>query len=137
MSISDANEPRWLTIDDVLIAHAYQIKTIGGLPGIRDHGLVASAVKNPADLWHYGNERDVLTLAVRCGMAIARNHGFNDGNKRTAAVALITFLKFNGYDLIMPDDTSLGRMIEAVIEHDMTEDQMAEHLDHYIYEADT
>jgi len=56
----------------------------------------------------YEGETDILALAIRLGVAIARNPGFNDGNKRTGAVSLTTLLRLNGYDLNMPDDTLLG-----------------------------
>jgi death on curing protein len=125
-------EPRWITFEEVVETNAEQIKLFGGLYGIRDEGAIKSAVANPQNLYHYEGQEDLLVLAVRTCMALARNHGFVDGNKRTAAVSMIAFLAVNGYDFVMNDDTSLGRLIEAVIEGDMTEDDLVEHLDPFV-----
>lgn len=130
------DEPLWVTLDDVDRYHSVAIAKWGGVDGYRDKGLVESACQNPRNLFYYEHADDLIVLAVRLGIAIARNHGFIDGNKRTGALALIYFLAINGYDLIMPDDTSLGRLIEAVIEDAMTEGEMAEHLDHYVFDRD-
>jgi len=94
--------------------------------------LVESAVNNPINACLYQDEDDILALAIRLGVAIARNHGFNDGNKRTAAISLLSFLRANGFDLDMPDDTLLGRMLEAVITYDMTEEEFADHIIAYV-----
>jgi death-on-curing protein len=127
-------EPRWITFEEVCETNVEQIDRFGGLYGIKDEGLVQSAVHNPIDAYHYGGEDDLLALAVRLGVALARNHGFNDGNKRTGAVSMIAFLAVNGYDLNMPDDTLLGRMIEAVLTNDMTENELADHIADYVNE---
>ncbi len=127
-------EPSWITFEEVCETQVEQIDRFGGAYGIRDVGLVQSAVFNPVNAYHYEEEDDLLVLAVRLGIALARNHGFIDGNERTAAVSLIAFLIANGHDLRMPDDTLLGRMIEAVLTDDMTEDELAEHLFGYVEE---
>lgn len=69
-----------------------------------------------------------MTLAVRLGVGLARNHGFIDGNKRTGAVAMIAFLALNGQDLVMPNNDMLGRWFEAVIEDRMSEAELADAL---------
>lgn len=126
-------EPRWITFEEVCEAQVEQVDRFGGVHGIRDAGLVESAVNNPINAYLYQDEDDILALAIRLGVAIARNHGFNDGNKRTAAISLLAFLRANGFDLDMPDDTLLGRMLEAVITYDMTEDEFAGHIiDHVV-----
>ncbi|WP_420140592.1 type II toxin-antitoxin system death-on-curing family toxin [Sphingomonas sp.] len=127
-------EPRWITYEDVCEAQLEQIDRFGGTYGIRDAGLVQSAVSNPINAYHYDDEDDLLVLAIRLGVALARNHGFVDGNKRTATVSMIAFLQANGFDLDMPDDTLLGRMLEAVITYDMTEEEFADHIIDYIGE---
>lgn len=83
--IISQSDPLWLDLNDVLAIHAEQIELRGGPPGIRDLGLVASAVERPVNLYNYDGERDVITLAVRLGIGIAENHGFVDGNKRAGA----------------------------------------------------
>lgn len=121
-------EPRWITYEEVCETQLEQLDRFGGIYGIKDGGLIESAVYNPVNAYLYEGETDVLTLAIRLGVAIARNHGFNDGNKRTAAVSLLAFLRANGFDLDMPDDTLLGRMLEAVLCEDMTEEEFADHI---------
>jgi death-on-curing protein len=123
--------PVWLSIEDILDIHAQQLALFGGAGGIRDFGLIESALLRPENLYHYEGERDVLTLAVRLGIGIAENHGFVDGNKRTGAAAMIELLAVNGYVLTMPNDTTLGRWIEAVIENEMLEQEFIEALSRF------
>ena len=117
-----------------MLLHADQLAAFGGLPGIKDQNGLESAVSNPRNLWSYERVDDLLALAVRTGMAIARNHAFNDGNKRTAFAAMTAFLAVNGYDLIAPDDTLIGRMIEACVTGKMSEAEMPEHLDPLVFD---
>lgn len=113
-----AGEPIWLTSEDVLIVHDDQIARYGGLAGIKDAGLIESAITAPRHVAHYEGERDVLMLALILCRALARNHPFLDGNKRTAAVAMLMFLELNGYELIISDDDAeapmLGQMVELL-----------------------
>jgi death-on-curing protein len=120
------SEPVWLDLGGLIEAHEEQIERFGGSAGIRDIGLVESALARPKQLYHYEGEEDVLALAVRLGTGIALNHGFVDGNKRTGAVAMIEFLVLNGYRLSMGNDGTLGRWFEAVIEGRMSEGELAE-----------
>ena len=120
------SEPFWLDLDGLIEAHREQIALFGGSAGIRDIGLIESALARPKQLYHYEGEEDVLALAVRLGIGIALNHGFVDGNKRTGAVAMIEFLALNGFDLVMADDGTFGRWFEAVIEGRMNEAQLAD-----------
>jgi death-on-curing protein len=130
------DEPLWLELDEVLESQAEQLALFGGPPGIRDIGLIESAVLRPQNMYHYESVDDILVLAVRLGVGIAENHGFIDGNKRTGAVALIEFLAINGYFLDMPNDTTLGALFEATVAGRMTEDELAEDLFPYIEPLD-
>lgn len=98
-----------------------------------------SATVAPRQLLHYGGETDVLVLAIRLGFSLVRNHGFNDGNKRTAAAAMIEFLAVNGYDLFVPDDDAveplLGRWIERLTSGDYDERQVYDRLKHFLQPA--
>jgi len=127
-----ADEPLWLELDEVLESQAEQLSLFGGPPGIRDIGLIESAIVRPQNMFHYEGVDDILVLAVRLGVGLAENHGFVDGNKRTGAVALIEFLAINGYFLDMPNDTTLGALFEATVAGRMTEDELAEDLFPYI-----
>ena len=86
---------RWVERPSVLGIHAAQLETFGGALGIRDEGLLESALMRPRNLTHYG-EPDVFELAAAYAFGLARNHPFVDGNKRVAAVVSLVFLEKNG-----------------------------------------
>lgn len=85
----------WLSRDLVLAIHDEQLAEHGGAGGLRDPGLLDSALARPANRAGYA-EPDMAELAALYALGIARNHPFTDGNKRTAYVALETFLALNG-----------------------------------------
>ena len=92
---------KWVDLPVVVAIHDYQIAEHGGRPGIRDRGLIQSALDGAKNL--AGHESaDVFDLAARCGWGLVRNHGFIDGNKRTAYVVTRLFLKINGADFRAP-----------------------------------
>jgi death-on-curing protein len=91
-------EPEWLDLDIVIDFHAEQLALFGGAEGMRDLGLLESALARPVNKFAYG-ERGIAALAAAYGFGIARNHPFVDGNKRTALAAMIVFLGLNGVDL--------------------------------------
>ena len=76
------SEPQWLELNIVLDVHAEQLALFGGADGVRDLGLLESALARPLNKYSYG-ETDVAVLAAAYGFGIARNHPFIDGNKRT------------------------------------------------------
>jgi death-on-curing protein len=90
----------WVLDDIVLSVHDEQLAEHGGLPGIRDMGAVQSALARPRNLASYQNCDDIAQLAAAYAFGIARNHGFADGNKRTALVVADLFLMLNGYELV-------------------------------------
>lgn len=92
------NEPEWLDIELVFDFHAEQLALFGGADGIRDRGLLESALARPINKFAYG-ETELAALAAAYGFGIARNHPFVDGNKRTALASMIVFLGLNGIDL--------------------------------------
>lgn len=92
------NEPEWLDIELVLDFHAEQLALFGGADGIRDRGLLESALARPINKFAYG-ETNIAALAAAYGFGIARNHAFVDGNKRTALASMIVFLGLSGIDL--------------------------------------
>jgi death on curing protein len=89
---------RWVALSAVLAIHEEQLAEHGGLDGIRDFGLLESALHRPRDLQSYG-QPDLADLAAAYAFGIARNHPFLDGNKRTSAVVTRLFLRLNGHDL--------------------------------------
>ena len=96
-------EPRWLDTTIVLDVHGEQLALFGGADGIRDLGLLESALARPVNKFSYG-ERDLAALAAAYAFGIARNHPFVDGNKRTAFASLMIFLGLNGIDFDVPSE---------------------------------
>jgi death on curing protein len=96
-------EPEWLEIDVVLDFHAEQLALFGGAEGIRDLGLLESALARPINKFAYG-ESGLANLAAAYGFGIARNHACVDGNKRTALASMIVFLGLNGFDFDAPPE---------------------------------
>lgn len=88
------SEPLWLEIREIIDVHSEQLATFGGPEGIRDHGLLESALVRPVNQWHYG-QTDLATLAAAYAFGLARNHPFIDGNKRIAFQAMMVFLRIN------------------------------------------
>jgi death-on-curing protein len=86
----------WVDLAVALAAHDEQLAEHGGARGVRDRGMLESAMARPQNLVAYG-EPDAADLAAAYAFGIARNHPFVDGNKRTAAVVSETFLVLNGY----------------------------------------
>ncbi len=92
------NEPRWLTSSMIIAIHDEQLAMVGGGAGMRDANMLLSAIDRPKNKWHYG-ETDLIKLAASYCFGLAKNHPFVDGNKRTAFMAMYTFLGFNNIDL--------------------------------------
>ena len=104
------NEPRWLELNIVLDVHAEQLALFGGADGIRDLGLLESALARPINKFAYG-ESDLAALAAAYAFGLARNHPFVDGNKRAAFAAIIVFLGLNGYDFDVPPEEATGMIL--------------------------
>lgn len=92
-------EPKWLGVESVLVMHEEQIAEHGGLAGVRDLGLLDSALARPRNAWSYG-QGDLVALAALYAAGIMRNHPFADGNKRTGFLAAYAFLYVNGIEVV-------------------------------------
>jgi death-on-curing protein len=101
----------WLDKRLVLAIHDEQLREHGGAAGIRDEGLLESALARPLNAASYG-EPGLAELAALYALGIARNPPFVDGNKRTAYVALEVFLDLNGFDLTASDAASTVAMLD-------------------------
>jgi len=97
--------PLFLTLEEVVQLHAHQIQTYGGSEGLRDLGLLESAVLQPQACFggQYLHE-DLAAMAAAYLYHIVSNHPFIDGNKRTGMHTADVFLRLNGYDLDLPVD---------------------------------
>ena len=90
----------WLERTAIELLHAESIAEHGGLPGLRDEGLFESALARPHNVHAYEAENDVIELAAWYGVALAKNHPFNDGNKRIAFIAALVFAGLNGLRIV-------------------------------------
>ncbi len=89
-------EPIWVDRRDVLAVHDMLLALHGGMLGLRDEGLLESALARAQQIWNYGSP-DPIAMATAYTSGIVRNHPFFDGNKRTGFVTGILFLELNGY----------------------------------------
>jgi death on curing protein len=95
-------EPHWLSRRIIQAIHDEQLAIHGGASGLRDEGMLESALDRPKNKWTY-EQADLAQLAAAYAYGVARNHPFIDGNKRSALLALYTFLGINGIDFIVPE----------------------------------
>jgi death on curing protein len=116
----------WIATEVAEAAHAEQLAEHGGPAGVRDAGALESAMARAQNLALYG-EADWAALAAAYGFGIARNHPFTDGNKRTAAVVMETFMVLNGCTLAA-NDAELVVAIQALAAGELSEEQLAEWL---------
>jgi death-on-curing protein len=96
------NEPFWLTRQIIIAIHDEQLVIHGGASGLRDEGMLESALDRPRNKWSYEGA-ELPELAAAYAFAIARNHPFVDGNKRTSLLASYTLLGINGVDFNVPE----------------------------------
>ena len=116
-------EPIWLSKDLVIAIHDEQLRTFGGPPGIRDHGLLLSALARPQNKYAYGSD-DLAELAAAYGFGLSRNHAFVDGNKRIAFLVIVTFLGLNDIDFLVPETEAVVIML-AVAAGEVSEESLA------------
>lgn len=107
------NEPLWMDSTDAIVAHDMEIAIHGGSAGIRDSGLLESALARPKSLWVYSDSQPSLArLAAAYAVGISSNHPFVDGNKRTALVVSFAFLDVNGLKLIASQEDAYLTILE-------------------------
>ncbi len=114
---------KWIIESVVHAIHDEQIAEHGGLQGTRDITLLQSALVRPRNLAEY-EKPDIADMAACYGYGIAKNHPFNDGNKRTAFVVLELFLLMNGYSLIADDEACVLAML-SVADGSISETELA------------
>lgn len=114
------SEPVWLDVEILVDLHAEQLALFGGPEGIRDQGMLESALGRPLNKFAYG-ETDLAALAAAYVYGIARNHPSIDGNKRAAFGALIVFLGLNDVDFLVPPENATA-MILAVDAGEVSEE---------------
>ena len=124
---------RWLSASAVFAVHDRQLSEHGGADAIRDPGAIESALSRPENLAAYGSP-DAADLAAAYAYGIVRNHGFVDGNKRTAWVAARVFLADNGYRLAF-DRQDAVRIMESLAGGQMSEEDLAQWFRHRLDSA--
>lgn len=117
-------EPRWLDSEIALTIHERQLAEHGGSTGVRDPGMLESALARPINAWAYGAD-DPADLAAAYAFGIARNRPFVDGNKRTAWVAARLFLALNGHELRF-DARDAVRTMLALAAGELSEEELAD-----------
>ena len=109
----------------VLLAHREQITEHGGGDGVRDMGLLQSALARPQNAFHYNQVNSLSRLAASYAFGIAKNHAFVDGNKRSALVTSIMFLELNGYGLRSTQQENYLTFYDLA-QGELTEEQLAD-----------
>ena len=113
----------WIGIDLALALHDRQLAEHGGAAGVRDAGLLESALARPVNLAAYGDP-DAPALAASYAFGIARNHAFIDGNKRTAWVLARLFLKANGVEIAFDKADAIRAML-GLAAGELSEEELA------------
>lgn len=122
-------EPKWVSRKALEILHGKSLAMFGGAPGLRDSGLLDSALARPQQVFAYTESSSLAALAAAYTVGLCRNHPFVDGNKRAGLLAMLVFLEINGYRLTIGDthatlDTI--RTIESVASGDISEEDLTE-----------
>ncbi|KPP99703.1 MAG: toxin-antitoxin system Doc family toxin component [Bacteroidetes bacterium HLUCCA01] len=119
---------KFLNKKNLLTFHENQLKTYGGISGIRDEGLLDSALEQPeASFGGVYMHSDIFHMAAAYGYHICQNHPFLDGNKGTALIAMYMFLFVNGYQIAL-DKKSLYALVMGVANGEIDKDQLADFL---------
>jgi death-on-curing protein len=118
------HEPTWIDVEVVLAVHDEQVAEHGGQVGVRDRGLLESALSRPRNQFAYG-ESSLTRLASSYAFGMSRNHPFLDGNKRTSLVVGELFLMLNGVELVASDAECVTTIL-ALAGGELTEDELAD-----------
>src|SRR5215470_18535965 len=89
-----SEEANWVTYDQVMAIHGRQLRRFGGAPGLRDDGMLRSALERPLNKWQY-EQANLSSLAAAYAYGLAKNHAFVDGDKRAAFMTMMVFLRIN------------------------------------------
>jgi death on curing protein len=114
--------PKWLTYEQVVAIHSRQLRRFGGGAGLRDDGLLRSALERPINKWHY-EQAELPLLAAAYAFGLAKNHPFVDGNKRIAFMTMMIFLRRNGIKFA-PDQAQATKIILALAAGEVSEESL-------------
>jgi len=130
------SEWKWIDRRVLLLLHDESLAEHGGAPGLRDEGLLDSALSRPLNRVAYGDGPDAAALAAAYGVGLAKNHPFVDGNKRAAFLAVGLFAMVNGYKLTATQAEATLTML-AVAADEMSEAQFAAWLREHLHKRHT
>ncbi len=122
---------RWVNQQALIFLHSESLAENGGVEGIRDEGLLESALYRPLNIYNYEQETDIAKLAAAYGFGIVRNHPFVDGNKRAGFLAVGLFLALNGYTLEVSQLEATQTML-ALAAGEISEQEFSQWLNIYI-----
>jgi len=111
-----------VTYEQVIAMHARQLRRFGGAPGLRDEGMLRSALERPFNKWQY-EQAGLAVLAAAYAFGLARNHAFVDGNKRAAFMTMMVFLRKNGVRFA-PDPAVATKMFLSLAAGEVSEESL-------------
>lgn len=124
-------EPRWLSLVHIKHIHSDQVQAHGGSLGLRDKGLLESALERPRNRFGYDPQADLAALAAAYGFGLSSNHPFIDGNKRVAFQAMYLFLGMNGFRIDAPEEEVVS-LILSLARGELDEPTLADWLRQHI-----
>ena len=120
--MSEVEEPSWITYEQAIAIHSRQLRRFGGAAGLRDEGMLRSALERPINKWTY-EQAPLPELAAAYAFGLAKNHAFVDGNKRIAFMAMMTFLHKNGVPFA-PDQAEATKIILSLAAGEVSEESL-------------
>jgi death on curing protein len=127
--MSEPKEPLWITYEQAIAIHSRQLRRFGGAPGLRDEGMLRSALERPVNKWRY-EQSGMAELAAAYAFGLAKNHAFVDGNKRIAFMAMMVFLLKNDI-AFSPDPAQSTAIILALAAGEVSEESLTRWLRDY------
>ena len=121
--MAETAEPDWITYDQAIAIHSRQLRRFGGAPGLRDEGMLRSALERPDNKLQY-EQAELSVLAAAYAFGLAKNHAFVDGNKRIAFMTMVVFLRKNGI-AFAPDQAIATKMFFAMAAGEVSEESLA------------
>ena len=120
--MTEPDEPLWITYEQAIALHSRQLRRFGGAPGLRDEGMLRSALERPVNKWSY-EQAELAELAAAYAFGLAKNHAFIDGNKRIAFMSMMVFLRKNGI-AFAPDPAQATTIILALAAGEVSEESL-------------
>ena len=120
--MSEPKEPLWITYEQAIAIHSRQLRRFGGAPGLRDEGMLRSALERPVNKWRY-KQSAMPELAAAYAFGLAKNHAFVDGNKRIAFMSMMVFLLKNDI-AFSPDPAESTTMILSLAAGEVSEQSL-------------